>query len=153
MKNIIMSTVSIAILLVMAGCSGGGGGGGGGTTASISYIDSVSGLEWQDNSDVVTVSLNLSSAKTFCSSLVLNEHDDWVLPSLASLKKIYKDDGKYIDGIATKNYTDFWTSDVEKVGTFPFFSRYPISYDGINSRINNEDGLNVYHVRCVRTIN
>ena len=87
------------------------------------YIDTNNNLMWQDNRDVITIQkpyvtrdtfssgkytkLNGDTAYSYCNNLVLNNFEDWRLPTIEELKEL----NKIQDNLSfNKRGTYYWSS-------------------------------------------
>ena len=115
--------------------------------------DNVTGLQWQDNEEVLTVRKIWKETEDYCSNLRLGGYDDWFLPDIKRLQTIvkYNSTTEAIDKSAFKYYTNMnyfssssYVSDPNRDAWAIYF------YDGItNRRYKSYDT----HLRCVRQIN
>ena len=117
--------------------------------ASDVFVDSKTGLTWQDNSAVKETKMTWQDAKSYCSELSLGGYSDWRLPNIKELQSIVdisrykpaiKKDFKYVN---TSDY--FWSSSV-----YVSYTKYAwVVYfkDGNSYNGNKTDKL---YVRCVR---
>jgi len=111
--------------------------------------DLVTGLQWQDNEEVKTVTKNWEDAKIYCSNNVsLNGFNDWRLPTAIELKSIidYGENNPSIDSIFINTNPYFYWSST----TLIWDARYAF-YVHFNhgNMTTNLKGFNAY-VRCVR---
>jgi len=56
--------------------------------ASDAFIDTKTGLIWQDNSEAKNISKDWNAAKEYCKNLKLGGKSDWRLPSIKELQSI-----------------------------------------------------------------
>lgn len=112
--------------------------------------DNVTGLEWQDNEDVLTVRKIWINAVEYCENLELGGYSDWFLPDIARLQSIveYNSTQNVIDTSAFKYYMDrnffsytSYASDPDWKAWVVFF------YNGITDRRYKRYDT---HIRCVR---
>jgi len=111
--------------------------------------DNLSNLMWQDNKEPTTLTLGWSSAKSYCSNLVLASYRNWRLPTRKELHSIV-DYGKYNPSMdkTFKNIEVYnnWTSTVSPRDTDKAWTVFFVS---------GEEDLdyktNYGNVRCVRT--
>jgi len=68
------------ILLIMIGFSA--------VYANDTFVDSTTGLEWQDNYASKSVEKSWYDAKSYCRDLELSGHSDWRLPTIKELQSI-----------------------------------------------------------------
>jgi len=130
-----------AVFLIMIGVSL--------SFASDIFVDSKTGLTWQDNSAVKETKMIWQDAMSYCSELNLGGYSDWRLPNIKELQSIVdisryklaiKKDFKYV------NTSDFyWSSSVYVSGTkrawVVYFETGRTYYDTKTYK---------YYVRCVR---
>ena len=128
-----------AILLIMIGLS---------AIASDTVIDKTTGLMWQDNKEVETITKDWSGAKEYCEDLTLSNYSDWRLPNVDELLSIaditrkplaIKKEFHYV----TSNF--YWSSSVSMTDSAQAWLVY--FDDGGNFYFKRN---RVYYVRCVR---
>ncbi len=110
--------------------------------------DSVSGLEWQD--DTVGSTMTWENAIFQCEDLTLGGHSDWRLPSINELKSIVdrsKVSLHIVDGFENTSSYYYWSS-TTYVGSkgHAWVVDFDIGY--VYGHGTNKDGS--YYVRCVR---
>lgn len=113
------------------------------------YIDSATGLMWQQDNDAKTIKKDWDSAKAYCENLTLGGFNDWRLPNIYELNTLLDNtkslSPRVIDGIENKNNNNYWSStahDVFMHGAWVVYFFY-----GSNEWDNKTDR---YSVRCVR---
>ncbi|SFV71165.1 Chitinase [hydrothermal vent metagenome] len=104
------------------------------------FVDSSTGLMWQDDGDAKTVMKNWSDAKRYCQNLTLAGRSDWYLQDKEQLLGVYtkKIRLEYISSW-------YWSSTTYADGTD---YAWIVHFDSGNDNINAKDS-NLY-VRCVR---
>ena len=113
--------------------------------------DSITGLQWQDNSKVKTIRLDWEEAINYCEDLNFMGYNDWRLPNINELLSIV-DDTKYnpaIDSIFIYTALEYYWSST----TLPHDKRYGwhIDFiDGTNDEIYSAAKWSSAYVRCVR---
>jgi len=129
------------ILLIMIGLSL--------SNASDVYVDSATGLMWQDNSDAKSIKKDWEGAREYCANLELGRYSDWRLPNIKELQSIvdvshYKPAIKR--GFKNVNTSDyFWSSSVYVSDTKDAWVVY-----FKNGRTNYYNKTDENYVRCVR---
>lgn len=111
--------------------------------------DLVTGLMWQDDSDVGSIKKEWGEAKTYCNDLTLGGYNDWYLPSIEELVSI-TDKGRYnpsINPIFQNIYTNYGycsaTTDIVYTGNAWYLYFY-------NGEDNFESKMDECFIRCVR---
>ena len=107
--------------------------------------DNETGLQWQDNEDVLKQYMNLEDAINYCETLTLGSHNDWRLPNIRELKSIV-DDTKFDPSMSAMFR-------FAKSGTY--FSSTTSDYNGYVwyvsfIRGNHSTGSGSRYIRCVR---
>jgi len=114
-------------------------------------VDNATGLMWQDNADVKSVTKNWADAVAYCEDLTLGGYSDWRLPSVEELMSI-TDKGRYNPAIdpAFKNVVSdgYWSSSTSVSRTSGAWLVY--FYDGYDYGYYKSYSL---YVRCVRDNN
>jgi hypothetical protein len=108
--------------------------------------DSITGLQWQDNS--IGSTMPWEEAIAHCKALELDTHSDWRLPNINELKTIIdrsKVSPAIVDGFTNTSSGSYWSSstyegDKRYAWDVYFYSGYTSSYGKGNST----------YVRCVR---
>ena len=116
--------------------------------ANDTFVDSSTGLIWQDNRDAKTIGKTWKDAREYCQNLSLAGYSDWRLPTIKELQSIV-DISKYDPAIKNgfKNIAsdDYWSSSEyagdTSVAWFVYF------YFGSTGWYNKSGK---YFVRCVR---
>jgi len=113
------------------------------------FVDSKSGLMWQDNSAAKNTKMNWAEAVSYCSDLSLGGHGDWRLPNIKELQSIV-DISKYNPAIK-KGFKNVNTSD------YYWSSSVCLSREKNAWYVRFKDGGTYYYdktyenyVRCVR---
>lgn len=107
------------------------------------------GLVWQDNNDVATVTKNYHDAKAYCSNLTLDGFNDWRLPTLKEYYTIIdmtQDRPALKNGFEVRIEKRFWT--VTPFAGNPEKEAWFISSSYGEAEPYRHD--RAYHVRCVR---
>ncbi|WP_052746171.1 DUF1566 domain-containing protein [Sulfurovum lithotrophicum] len=119
--------------------------------ASDVFVDSKTGLMWQDNSDAKYIQKDWNGAMLYCRQLRLAGHDDWRLPSIKELKHILSTEPR--DGGMKKgfNYMGgsgyYWSSsENESNEEFAWMMNFKRGYEYSNYKSYER------HIRCVRDI-
>ena len=118
--------------------------------ASDVFIDSKTGLMWQDNSAAKNKKRDWQGAVDFCEGLRLAGHDDWRLPNVKELQSVItpldrynpaiKNNFKYVGG---SGY--YWSStEHETDEAFAWMMNFKRGYEYINYKTYKR------YVRCVR---
>ena len=105
------------------------------------WMDSETGLIWQDNEMAKTNRLSWYDAKSYCETLVLSGYDNWRLPSKGDLTSLYPKK----DNLKNVVSDDYWSSSTvvgNEDGAWNVYFGY--GYDVWN------DKLGSFYVRCVR---
>ncbi len=114
---------------------------------SSTFVDSKTGLVWQDDKDSQTVIRDWDEADTYCNNLFLANKSDWRLPLKTELESI-SDTGNFPaikDGFMHVSPTHYWGSPIKMGSTFAWHIYFG---DGGGSYYETMDSLN--SVRCVR---
>ena len=112
-------------------------------------IDNVTGLMWQDNIEVKTVTKTEDKAELYCQNLSLGGYDDWVLPTINEAMSIL-DNGKYptLNSIFQNSTISYWTSTDVAQDTN---SAWKVYYDAGSTVSTGAEKLeSLENVRCVR---
>lgn len=122
--------------------------------------DSITGLQWQDDSDVINVTQNWEGAKKYCENLTLDGYSDWRLPNIyeiATLIDNTKTKAPYIiDGFTNVDSIFSWSSTPnarkveEKGGGWAWGVSYlngDITWDNTDDK---DDWARGSYTRCVR---
>ena len=116
--------------------------------ASDVFVDSKTGLTWQDNSAVKETKMTWQDAKSYCSELSLGGYSDWRLPNIKELQSIV-DISRYNPaikkGFKYVSTYEYWSSSVSVLNT-----KYAWVVDFKNGFTNSNDKTDKYYVRCVR---
>ncbi len=119
-------------------------------TSKNTITDTTTKLQWQDNSDVKTITRDWKGAIKYCKNLTINGHHDWRLPTIKEMKsiKLYKDGiPGMVDGFKNNTYGAYWSSTPYK--GYPKFAWGLNYYSGfVGYVIKSYKG----HVRCVRSV-
>jgi len=117
--------------------------------ASDVFLDSKTGLMWQDNSAARDVQKDWDGAMLYCKQLQLDEYDDWRLPSVKELIQILslkpRDGGmkKGFNYLGASGY--YWSSSVDDANEeFAWMMNFKRGYEYINYKTYKR------HIRCVR---
>jgi hypothetical protein len=111
--------------------------------------DTKNGLQWQDNSEVKTITKTQKEAGTYCSNLSLSGYEDWRMPSIEELITVVDTNRAYpaINSMFTNTSgaNFYWTSTIDENNSssawaFHFFDGSAYILDKNHS----------YYVRCVR---
>ncbi len=106
------------------------------------------GLTWQDDSEVGSVSKTWEEALIYCNTLPL-AGGNWRLPNIKELKSITDRINKYNpslkDGFTNKSTNWFWSSTTTKSYTS---TAWGVGFDYGDDRWGNK--TSTYSVRCVR---
>ena len=103
------------------------------------FYDKRTNLVWQDNKNSRTLTKSWSSAKKYCSNLVLGERSNWRLPSRKDLNTLFYT-RKRLRNNGNKPY---WTSSANSSVT-AWYIDFDDGYNGIAKK--NQYG----YIRCVR---
>ncbi|WP_428562172.1 MAG: DUF1566 domain-containing protein [Solidesulfovibrio sp. DCME] len=118
-------------------------------------VDTHTGLTWQRNDDAVQ--RNWAEAVSYCAELVLEEYDDWRLPSMKELQTIYylKNNEYYacIDNTCiskmafpnTRRDGPYWSDTTSHAENS---NAWYLSFNGLATGAMNKDGE--AYTRCVR---
>jgi hypothetical protein len=118
--------------------------------------DNVTGLMWQDNADVKTVTKkyensddSTDTAFTYCKNLTLGNYTDWRLPTIDELVYI-TDKGRVNPAIDTTKFNNVASNNYWSSTTNAFFSSsaWVVNFNYGNDY--NNDKSSSYFVRCVR---
>jgi hypothetical protein len=105
-------------------------------------------LFWQDSEDSKSIQKDWKEAKKYCHELVLNQKNDWRLPTIKELQSIV-DITRYKPAIKGKfqNVSEgyYWSSSAD-ISTLDYAWNVGFRY-GDTSK---DSTLNELHVRCVR---
>lgn len=107
------------------------------------------GLVWQDNSDVATVTKNYHDAKAYCTDLEIDGFNDWRLPTLKEYYTIIdmrRNRPAIKSGFEVRIEKRFWTAT-------PFAGNPENEAWFISSGYGEAEPYRhdrAYHVRCVR---
>ena len=115
--------------------------------ASGTFVDSETGLIWQDDEEAQTVIRDWDEADSYCNNLSLANKHDWRLPLKTELESII-DAGNIPaikDGFMYVSPTHYWGSPIKIGSTFAWHIYFG---DGGGSYYETMDNLN--SVRCVR---
>ena len=130
-----------AVFLIMIGVSL--------SFASDVFVDSKTGLTWQDNSAIKETKMTWQDAKSYCRELSLGGYSDWRLPNIKELQSIV-DISRYNPAIkkgfkyvTTSDY--YWSSSVYVLDT-----KYAWIVYFENGYAFNDSKTNKNYVRCVR---
>ena len=112
------------------------------------FIDSTTGLEWQDNKDAGAYgdepSKNWENAKTYCSTLSLSTYSDWHLPTIDELKSISANNSSFTNS----SYGFYWSFTTDNSSSrYNALGIYFANNSGTQYSFNKNDE---YKVRCVR---
>jgi hypothetical protein len=112
-------------------------------------IDIKSNIMWQDNVEVTQYKENLTMSKLYCNELILNSYTNWRLPTIKELINI-------ID-IKSKRYINnkFKFTSQSKYSTTTTFvlDNKKIWYvDFANGKLDYQNSINKFNIRCIRTI-
>jgi len=117
--------------------------------------DSVTGLMWQDNRDVVTVQKDWERSKGYCKNLTLGGYSDWRLPSIYELETIL-DQSKIrkpniIDGFLynPKEIPGIYWSSSSNVN-YSSYGLTLILWNSSNGGVGDSSKNGMLGVRCVR---
>ncbi len=109
--------------------------------------DNTSGLQWQDDTEVIIVTKSWEEALSYCDNLSLGGYSNWRLPNINELKSIVdksKESPTIVNGFTNVNPYGYWSSSVGNEEGYAwrvlFYYGYVYSYD---KNYNN-------YVRCVR---
>jgi len=109
--------------------------------------DSITGLQWQD--DTIGTTMTWEDAIAHCENLSLDGHDDWRLPNIKELVSLV-DDSRLGPSIDTSvfEYTasnDYWSSTTNaNFGDNAWIVYFRIGF------LKSDDKNSSYYVRCVR---
>jgi hypothetical protein len=113
------------------------------------FIDSKTGLMWQDNSAVKNTKKDWKGALVFCSELRLAGYDDWRLPNIKELQNIEdisqsKSDMKNgFKNVGGSGY--YWSASVDESNEeFAWMMNFKRGYRYINYKTYER------YIRCVR---
>ena len=111
--------------------------------------DNVTGLQWQYNVAVKTVTKNWSDAKTYCDNLTFGDHVDWRLPNRTELVSLsdYGRRDPAIDPIFTNVVSQNYWSSTAYAGGGDFAWGINFSSGSQSVYYHKSDS---YYVRCVR---
>lgn len=111
------------------------------------FIDSKTGLVWQDDEDAKSVIRDWKEAEGYCNNLTLADKNDWRLPLKFELESIIDTDNipAIKDGFQNVSSTHYWGSPIKIGSTFAWHIYF--GEDG-GSYYETMDNLN--SVRCVR---
>jgi hypothetical protein len=117
-----------------------------GTVSGI-FIDSRTGLIWQDDKDAGTIIREWKEAESYCNNLVLAGYDDWRLPHKTELEGIVDTSNipAIKSGFQNVSPTHYWGSPI-KVGSK--FAHHIYFGEGGGTYYEGMDRFN--SVRCVR---
>ncbi|MBL0707901.1 MAG: DUF1566 domain-containing protein [Sulfurimonas sp.] len=112
------------------------------------FVDTKTGLVWQDDVDAKTVKKEWSGAKSYCKKLTLDAKSDWRVPNIKELQSIV-DISRYKPAIK-KGFQNiassfYWSSSAIVSGSSSAWIVY--FYSG---HTNGYDKSDKYYVRCVR---
>lgn len=117
-------------------------------SATETFVDKSTNLEWQDNNATKSVAQNWSKAKNYCNNLILDNKNDWRLPNINELQSII-DIKKYNpaikEGFNNVVSDHYWSSsEYKKINS----RAWRVTFSDGNSYYYNKS-LN-YYIRCVR---
>jgi len=117
--------------------------------ASDVFVDSKTGLTWQDNSAVKETKMTWQDAKSYCSELSLGGYSDWRLPNIKELQSIvdishYKPAIK--NGFKYVNTSDYYWSSSEDVSDTK--NAWVVYFNSGDTCYNYKTSMG--YVRCVR---
>lgn len=116
------------------------------------FVDSKSGLMWQDNSAAKNTKMNWTEAGSYCSDLSLGGHSDWRLPNIKELQSIV-DISRYNPAIK-KGFNNvsasgfYWSS--SSYVSFVSNTKYAWVVRFKRGSTDSYNKTREYYVRCVR---
>jgi hypothetical protein len=119
------------------------------SNASDVYVDSATGLMWQDNSDAKSIKKDWEGAREYCANLELGRYSDWRLPNIKELQSIV--DVSYYKHAIKRGFKNVntsvycWSSSVYVSGTK---NAWIVDFKNGSTYDNFKTGE--YYVRCVR---
>lgn len=127
--------------------------------------DNVTGLMWQDNSDVISIQKSWltqekydtaaygdtsgDTASSYCKNLTLGNYTDWRLPSKRELESII-DYANYSPALDTTVFSyfsneNYWTSYTDTQSTLSVYVRFREGTTGNSNKLTNN------YIRCTRS--
>jgi hypothetical protein len=113
------------------------------------YMDTRTGILWQDNKDAKSIKQDWSGAKSYCKDLSLSGYSDWHLPSINELETLSNDDKSspaIISGIKNIISSFYWSSSANVNNAK---SAWYVYFGNGSSNSSNKDYKS--YVRCARS--
>ena len=111
-------------------------------------MDNITGLVWQDSSEVAESEYTFSEAYTYCKNLIFAEENDWELPTIDELYTIvdYGRSSPAMDPVFESVRSSYYWSATTRASysSYAWVVYFSYGNDG------NDDKSHSYYVRCVR---
>lgn len=112
-------------------------------------IDTNTNLMWQDNVEVIYEE-NISMAKVYCDSLVLNGYIDWRMATIKELQTLIDQNGEHYSlekGFEYFEKNRYWSNTPSVINDSLYWY-----VDFGTGKVNLQKNIMRYHVRCVREL-